>query len=84
MARPWFLLQQSTINHHVFYAPVYVPGIVEFLLLLRNPPINLLLDLSKLQLGAEHLVLLGLQGGLSLLQSSLQLLLLALIRGMVR
>ena len=63
---------------------VYVPGVVEFLLLLGNPPVDLLLDLSQLQLGAEHLVLLGLQGGLGLLKSSLQLLLLALIRGMVR
>ena len=54
------------------------PGVVELLLLLGHAPVNLLLDLSKLQLGTKDLVLLLLEGALSLLQSSLQLLLLLL------
>merc|ERR1719225_72090 len=53
-------------------------GVFELLFLLSNLTVNLLLDLSELQLGAEHLVLLGLQGGLGLLQGGLQLLLLHL------
>merc|ERR1719225_242724 len=57
---------------------VVLTGVVELLLLLGNPAVDLLLHLSQLQLGAEHLVLLGLQGALSLLQSSLELLLLSL------
>ena len=54
------------------------PGVVELLLLLGHAPVNLLLDLSKLQLGTKDLVLLLLEGALSLLKSSLQLLLLLL------
>merc|ERR1719211_246984 len=57
---------------------VVLTGVVELLLLLGNPAVNLLLHLSQLQLSAEHLVLLGLQSALGLLQSSLQLLLLSL------
>merc|ERR1719479_835992 len=59
-------------------AAVVLTGVVELLLLLGNPAVNLLLHLSQLQLGAEHLVLLGLQGALSLLKSGLELLLLSL------
>ena len=55
-----------------------LPGVVELLLLLGHAPVNLLLDLSKLQLGTEDLVLLLLEGALGLLKSSLQLLLLLL------
>ena len=43
-----------------------------------NLPVNLLPDLSKLKLGTKDLVLLLLEGALSLLKSSLQLLLLLL------
>ena len=57
---------------------VLSPGVVELLLLLGHAPVNLLLDLSKLQLGTKDLVLLLLEGALGLLKSSLQLLLLLL------
>merc|ERR550534_1594785 len=57
-------------------ASVVLSGVVELLLLLSHAPVNLLLDLSKLQLGTKDLVLLLLEGALSLLKSSLQLLLL--------
>merc|ERR1719492_207790 len=57
---------------------VVLPGVVELLLLLSHTPVNLLPHVGELQLGAEHLVLLHLQGGLGLLQSALQLLLLSL------
>merc|ERR1719192_1980568 len=59
-------------------AGVVLPGVVELLLLLGHTPVNLLPHVGKLQLGAEHLVLLHLQGGLGLLKSALQLLLLSL------
>merc|ERR1719357_1810935 len=55
-----------------------LPGVVELLFLLGHAPVNLLLDLSKLKLGTEDLVLLLLEGALGLLQSSLELLLLLL------
>ena len=55
-----------------------LPGVVELLLLLGHPPVNLLLDLAELQLSSQDLILLLLKGSLSLLQSSLQLLLLNL------
>ena len=55
-----------------------LPGVVELFLLFSHTPVNLLLDLSKLELGAQDLVLLLLEGALGLLQSSLQLLLLLL------
>merc|ERR550534_2935243 len=59
-------------------AGVVLPGVVELLLLLSNTSVNLLPHVGELQLGAEHLVFLHLQGGLGLLQSALQLLLLSL------
>ena len=55
-----------------------LPGVVELLLLLSHTPINLLLDLSKLKLSAEDLVLLLLEGALGLLKGALELLLLLL------
>merc|ERR1719232_1767996 len=53
-------------------------SVVEFFFLLSNSSVNLLLDLSKLKLSSEDLVLLSLKGSLSLLESSLELLLLSL------
>merc|ERR1719251_49102 len=53
-----------------------LPGVVELLLLLGHTPVNLLPDIGKLKLGAEHSVLLHLKSGLSLLKSGLELLLL--------
>merc|ERR1719362_2747073 len=53
-------------------------GVVELFLLLGNSSVNLLLDLSKLKLGPQDLVLLSLESTLSLLKSSLELLLLTL------
>ena len=58
---------------------MYLPSILELLLLLGDLPVDLLLDLSELKLGPQDLVLLSLESTLSLLQSSLELLLLALI-----
>ena len=55
-----------------------LPGVVELFLLLSHTPINLLLDLSKLKLSAEDLVLLLLEGALGLLKGALELLLLLL------
>ena len=55
-----------------------LPSVVELFLLLGNSSINLSLDLSKLKLGSENLVLLSLKSSLSLLKSSLELLLLCL------
>merc|ERR1719225_1964090 len=65
-------------GHGLHGTSVVLPGVVELLLLLGHAPVNLLLDLSKLQLGTKDLVLLLLEGALSLLKSSLQLLLLLL------
>merc|ERR1719150_2049185 len=65
-------------RHGLHGTSVVLPGVVELLLLLSHAPVNLLLDLSKLQLGTKDLVLLLLEGALSLLKSSLQLLLLLL------
>merc|ERR1719414_2205847 len=53
-------------------------GVVEFLFLLSNSSVNLLLDLSKFKLGSENLVLLSFKSSLSFLKSSLELLLLTL------
>merc|ERR1719208_151054 len=53
-------------------------SIVELFFLLSNSSVNLLLDLSKLKLSSENLVLLSLKSSLSLLESSLELLLLSL------
>merc|ERR1719326_876158 len=50
----------------------------ELLILLDHPPVDLLPDLGQLQLAAEHLVLLLLQGALGFGQGSLQLHLLGL------
>merc|ERR1719373_687778 len=57
---------------------VVLASVVEFLFLLSNSSVNLLLNLSKLKLGSENLVLLGLMSTLSFLKSSLELLLLSL------
>ena len=56
----------------------YIPSVIEFLFLLSNSSVNLLLDLSKLKLGSENLVLFSLKSTLSFLKSSLELLLLSL------
>merc|ERR1719193_2935001 len=72
------LLGLKRSRHGLHGASVVLPGVVELLLLLGHAPVNLLLDLSKLQLGTKDLVLLLLEGALSLLKSSLQLLLLLL------
>ena len=55
-----------------------LPCIVEFLFLLLNLAINLLSDLSKLQLRAKNFVLLLFESSFSLFKSSLELLLLHL------
>ena len=55
-----------------------IPGVVELFLLLGNSSVNLGLDLSKLKLSSENLVLLSLKSTLGLLKSSLELLLLTL------
>merc|ERR1719373_1076928 len=52
---------------------VVLASVVEFLLLLSNSSVNLLLNLSKLKLGSENLVLLGLKSTLSFLKSSLEI-----------
>ena len=54
------------------------PGIFEFLFLLLDASVDLLAHLRQFQLAAQHLVLLLFQGGLSLLQGGLQLVLLDL------
>ena len=56
---------------HVKLENIFLPSVVELILLLGNPAIDLLLDLSKLQLGTEHLVLFRFQCSLGLLKSSL-------------
>merc|ERR1719242_2765775 len=65
-------------RHRLHGTGVVLPGVVELLLLLSHTPINLLLDLSKLKLGTEDLVLLLLEGALGLLKGALELLLLLL------
>ena len=55
-----------------------LPGGGELLLLLGNPPFDLLLDLSQLERGAKDLVLLLLKSSLSLGEGGLQLHLLSL------
>merc|ERR1719189_3330938 len=64
--------------HGVQGALVVLPGVLKLLLLLLDPPVNLLAHLGHLQLSSQHLVLLLLQSGLGLLESLLQLLLLHL------
>merc|ERR1719328_713904 len=53
-------------------------SVVEFFFLLSNSSVNLSLDLSKLKLSSENLVLLSLKSSFSLLKSSLELLLFSL------
>merc|ERR1719361_1684799 len=65
-------------RHRLHGAGVVLPGVVELFLLLSHTPVNLLLDLSKLKLSAEDLVLLLLEGALGLLKGALKLLLLLL------
>ena len=55
-----------------------LPGGGELLLLLGDPPLDLLLHLGQLEGGAQHLVLLLLKSSLSLTEGSLQLHLLGL------
>merc|ERR1719188_1804471 len=57
---------------------VVLAGVVEFLFLLSNSSVNLLLDLSKFKLGSENLVLLSLKSTLSFFKGGLELLLLSL------
>ena len=54
------------------------PSIVELFLLLLNLPVNLLPNLSQLELSTEHLVLFLLKSSFSFLKSSLELFLLNL------
>jgi len=72
------LLRLKTCLHGVHCPSMVLAGVLELLFLLSNLAINLLLDLSKLKLGSEDLVLLSLKGSLSLLKSGLELLLLNL------
>merc|ERR1719192_2814359 len=58
------LLGLKRSRHGLHGASVVLPGVVELLLLLSHAPVNLLLDLSKLQLGTKDLVLLLLEGAL--------------------
>ena len=82
MARAWFFLHTTTSimhrDHHHSESSAFLPGVVELFLLLGHTPVNLLLDLSKLKLGTEDLVLLLLEGALGLLKGALELLLLLL------
>merc|ERR1719432_124780 len=52
------LLGLKRSRHRLHGAGMVLPGVVELLLLLGHTPVNLLLDLSKLKLGTEDLVLL--------------------------
>merc|ERR550534_1636407 len=72
------LLGLNGSSQRLHGAGVVLPGVVELLLLLSDAPVNLLTDIGELKLGAEDLVLLHLEGGLSLLQGALKLLLLSL------
>merc|ERR1719195_1772962 len=64
--------------HGVHGSGMVLASILELFLLLSDLAVDLLLDLSQLQLSSQHLVLLGLQSTLGLLQGGLQLLLLSL------
>lgn len=68
-----FSLQRGL--HGVQGALVVLAGVLEFLFLLLDATVNLLADLAELQLGAQDLVLLLFEGGLSLLESGLELVL---------
>merc|ERR550534_166533 len=72
------LLRLEAGLHGVHGASMVLPAVLELLLLLCDPAVDLLADLAKLQRGAEDLVLLLLEGTLGLLKSSLKLLLLDL------
>ena len=62
--------------HRVDGALVVLAGVLELFLLLLDAAVDFLAHLRQFQLGAEHLVLLLLQGAFSLLEGGLQLLLL--------
>merc|ERR1711971_1411768 len=72
------LLSLQGSLHGLHGASVVLASVVELLLLLGNLAVNLLPHLAKLQLGPQHLVLLGFEGALGLLEGRLELLLLAL------
>merc|ERR1719237_816567 len=72
------LLCLQRCRHGLHSTSVVLPGVIELFLLLSHTPVNLLLDLSKLELGAQDLVLLLLEGALGLLQGSLEFFLLLL------
>merc|ERR1719367_494059 len=72
------LLRLHGRRHGLHGTCVVLPGVVELFLLLSNPAVNLLLGLAKLKGGPQHLVLLGLEGALGLLEGGLELLLLGL------
>merc|ERR1712155_87401 len=79
MALAWFLLKRMFILENlIIINKMYLPSILELLLLLGDLAVDLLLDLAQLQLSSRHLVLLSLQSTLGLLQGRLQLLLLHL------
>lgn len=56
----------------------HLPSVVELFFLLLNAPVDFLSDLAQLKLGTEDLVLLLLEGGLSLFESGLKFFLLDL------
>lgn len=64
--------------HGVEGTLVVLAGVLEFLLLLLDAPVDLLPDLGQLKLSAQDLVLLLFEGRLSLLESGLELVLLGL------
>merc|ERR1712112_169817 len=72
------LLRLKTGLHGVHCPGMVLAGVLELLFLLSNLAVNLLLDLSKLKLSSENLVLLSLESSFSLLKSRLELLLLNL------
>merc|ERR1712155_216716 len=79
MALAWFLLKRMFILENLsIFNKMYLPSILELLLLLGDLAVNLLLGLAQLKLSSQHLVLLSLQSTLGLLQGRLQLLLLHL------
>merc|ERR1719350_588162 len=59
--------------HGVKSLGLSLPDHSKLLILLSNAALNLLLDLGELHLASQHLVLLLLKGGLSLLKSGLEL-----------
>merc|ERR1719347_1804948 len=64
------LLSLKRSSQRVHSTGMVLPRVVELLLLLSHTPVNFLPDLSKLQLGPQHLVFFLLQGSLSLLKCS--------------